>query len=218
MQYLLLGTVLVLFLGAFATGYIIGDDSNSSPRSENAASAGGPFGGTGSEEEGSEEDAPSVDDDEPEEAEEDEPVSLGESGLDEGLEITLNSFEQEDSLSGDLETITPEEGAKLYVASIAAENLGKLAVSPFCGGGGTVLVDDEGRNFDAQAFISSDSDACEDVQPGFSADDIVVYFQIPLDAQPDSLYLWNDDKFNNIGLVYDVAPQSASGSGSSSSQ
>jgi hypothetical protein len=134
---------------------------------------------------------------------------IGGTGIDDGLAYRVTRLTEVPSIPQDEytepRTVTPVEGAKLVTADVTVTNNGSTSVDPFCGGTGSVLVDEEDRNFDplseVQVSIPGNEICGDALQPGFKQS-YTLAFQIPKSATPAGLAVWNSDSDDYSGESY----------------
>jgi hypothetical protein len=131
-------------------------------------------------------------------------LKIGQAGEVGAFTMKPTTFERAENVSDGYETTSPDEGTTFYVARITVKNDGQEPASPFCAGGGQ-LLDDSDRRYDAEALLASDTANCDDVQPGAQKDNFEIYFQVPLDAKPQTMILFGDDfSDDGDGTAWDV--------------
>jgi hypothetical protein len=129
-------------------------------------------------------------------------------GVDGDIAFSVKGWRRVESVSqGQFSpTVRPAKGAAFVEVTVSYENRGKKAVSPFCGGQGATLIDEQDRNFDPDsdvAIFRPGSKICDDLQPGFKRTDVLV-FEIPASAKENSVAVFNsseDDDFLNESYV-----------------
>jgi hypothetical protein len=90
--------------------------------------------------------------------------------------------------------VTAVSGARFIIATVEVKNDGQVAVQPFCGGGGAVLIDAKNRNFsvsDDEIDLSGNTVCGGDLQPGFR-NSFRLLFQVPISSRIINLAVWND--------------------------
>ena len=101
----------------------------------------------------------------------------------------------------------PSTGAKLIRADIVYKNNTSVPVDVFCGGGSSVLLDADQRNFQPKdGYIDiAGNDVCgNEIQPGFKSN-VTLGFEMPDDAQIGGLVLWNgSDESDSTGEASNV--------------
>ncbi|MBF6618850.1 MAG: DUF4352 domain-containing protein [Patulibacter sp.] len=121
---------------------------------------------------------------------------IGKAATDDDMTFKVESFDRVSSVpvSEFSDPITGDDDAAFYIATVTWKNNTSTSARNFCGDRGAVLVDGEYRNFDIddRTIDVADGGTCEDVQPGFKAT-VKLLFQMPDDAEPDMLALWNSD-------------------------
>lgn len=126
-------------------------------------------------------------------------IELGGTGTDGALSIRARAIASTRSPVAAQEyadPIVPATGAKLVVVDLTVRNDGSNPLTPFCGGGGTVLIDERNRNFnpDSRQFqAAGNDDLCQDLNPGFRRD-LKLVFQVPLDAKISAVAVWDSDE------------------------
>jgi Domain of unknown function (DUF4352) len=131
-------------------------------------------------------------------------LKIGQAGRAGPFTMKPTSFERTEGISDGYETTSPDEGTVFYVARITVKNDGQESASPFCSGGGH-LLDDSDRRYDAEGLLAGDTANCDDIQPGAQKDNFEIYFQVPLDAKPETMILSGDDfSDDGDGAAWDV--------------
>lgn len=106
-----------------------------------------------------------------------------------GAAGTVGEFTMEPSLAEE----SASEGVVRWVATITVKNNGSEPAELFCGDSGAELVDSLGRSYGAKSVISfseGGSANCGDaVQPGLTIDNFKMEFSLPADAKPALLEL-----------------------------
>lgn len=120
--------------------------------------------------------------------------------VDGSLQFRVNSFRATTAALAVQQYSDPviaRKGAKFIVVNVTVKNIGKVAVTPFCGGTGSVLVDHEDRNFqpiDQLYSLAGNEDICGgELNPGFRAT-VDLAFEVPKDVVRDSIALWDPNE------------------------
>jgi hypothetical protein len=88
--------------------------------------------------------------------------------------------------SVELESSSEDEAR--WVATIEAKNNGSEPAELFCGGNGVTLVDSDGRSYEGEAVLASDTANCgASLQPGLTIDNYENEFTLPIGAEPASI-------------------------------
>jgi hypothetical protein len=126
-------------------------------------------------------------------------IAIGGAASDDDITFKATSFKRVYSIAVDEYSdgpILPAKGAKLYTAQVTWKNNTDASLGMFCGGGGALLFDEDGRQFDLDSESMLDipgNETCgDDVQPGFKQTETLV-FRTPKTATPNVLLLWNSE-------------------------
>lgn len=84
-----------------------------------------------------------------------------------------------------------QDGVTRWVATIVVKNNGSEPAELFCGDYGAELIDSRGRTYGAKSVVAVEGSAnCGDaIQPGLTIDDYKMEFSLPADAEPAVLEL-----------------------------
>jgi hypothetical protein len=135
--------------------------------------------------------------------------SFGGVGADGDVAFSVKSWRRVSSVLQSYESAkTPVAGAAFVEVTVSYENRGKKALSPFCGGQGAILIDEDDRNFNPKSEIAvgrPGSKICDELQPGFKRTDVLV-FEIPKSARENSIAVFDpnesDDFLNETYVIF----------------
>jgi len=124
---------------------------------------------------------------------------VGQAATDNDLSFKVVEFDEAKALPASEEASEPpraSKGAKIVGARVEIKNNGSTKVDPYCGGGGAVLLDEEGNNYEpiSEVFgVKGNDSVCGDgISPGFR-DTLTLPFEIPSDVEIGGLVLWNPE-------------------------
>jgi hypothetical protein len=112
-------------------------------------------------------------------------------------QFKLLSVRSVQSIAQDFDSpIAAVSGARFIIATVEIRNDGRVAVQPFCGGDGSILIDSKDRNYsvnDNEMNLSGNTVCGDDLQPGFR-NSFKVLFQVPVSSRITNLAVWNTDQ------------------------
>jgi hypothetical protein len=192
------GIVLVALIGVFFGGYFVGDDSGEvSSLNDQVAQLEDELGGAesqatlyGDEVEGLEEVKASL-----------QGQLHAERSLNGNTSVEQNTSDYNTDFAWEtagtvgylaMKPIDFTQVGEKWFLTIEAKNEGTEPKQPFCGDGGSVLVDGAGRTYSGEAVLGSGSDDCSDeLQPGLTGT-FKAEFSLPPDAKPVATAIYGD--------------------------
>ncbi|WP_217924615.1 hypothetical protein [Miltoncostaea oceani] len=133
------------------------------------------------------------------------PRKIGQTGTDGAIAFRVTALGPSETIPLEYsDPIAAPSGARLILATVEIRNVGSVKVDPFCGNTGAILIDDQGRNFEADmdSVSITGNSICTGVQPGFRSTEKLA-FAIPDGAKVSALALWDRDEADDYeGMTY----------------